>query len=98
MENKLQKTQDNNIVKLTDKELQIASEIYEVNLLAPYPLTSIQIEDWSRSLNKLLPNLEISVLEKLIDDFKTDAIEWDYKKGIQNIFIGLRSYERRMVY
>jgi hypothetical protein len=96
--NHLQKMSDSNIVKLTNKEIEISGEIYEVNQLAPYPLSSIQIEDWARSLNRLLPNLEISTLSSLIDDFKRDNIEWDYKKGIQNIFIGLRSYERKMVY
>lgn len=89
MEHKLQRTSDSSTGKLSNKELQIAGEIYEVNQLAPYPLSSIQIEDWARSINKLLPELQVSDLERVINDFKMDKIEWDYRKGIQNIFTAL---------
>lgn len=98
MESKIQKTSALPTERLNNKEIKIAQEIYEVNQLAPYPLSSIQIEDWSRSINRLMPDLEVSKLESLINDFKLDNIEWDYKKGIQNIFIGLKSYTPTMKY
>lgn len=96
--NSLIKTTDKFLENLSEKEVQIAGEIYGINQLVPYPLNSLQIADWAISINKLLPDLKISDLERLIDDFKKDELEWNYNKGIQNIFNGLKSYHRPMVY
>lgn len=84
MENQLQKV--NQSLELSDKELSLAVEIFHVNQVMPYPLSDLQISDWAKSINELMPEVSSADIKKIIDDFKLDNIEWDNKKGIQNIF------------
>lgn len=64
----------------------IAKQVYQINQLIPYPLTDIQIEDVSKSLSELLPELNSEDLKTIIDRFKMNHYEWDRTKVIQNIF------------
>ena len=76
---------------LSEKEIEIAKVIFHVNQLSNYPLGVPQIEDWSKSIEDIVPNLEIDDLKYLIKCFKIGEEHYDYKLGIQNIFIGLRN-------
>lgn len=90
MEEKLQITNQTLSTPLNDKEFKIATAIFHINQLVAYPLSDSQIEQWAKSINRLLPELLVDDLEKLMDLMKIGEIEYDQKQGIQNIFLGLR--------
>jgi hypothetical protein len=71
---------------LSTVEIDLARQIYQINLLIPYPLTDSQIEDFSRTLQELVPELTPAQLKRMIDRFKMGIYEWDRNKMIQNIF------------
>lgn len=81
-------------IVLNDKEKQISSIIYHVNQLTSYPLSDIQIEDWSISINKIRPNQDLEILSSIVSMMKTGAIEYNSRLGIQNIFMALKKYDK----
>jgi len=90
---------------LRGKELEIVVPLFYANLLSPFRVEDPILEQWSMTINRLIPELEISELEQLMDSFMRGHTEYDNKKGIQNIFTGLEElfpekYEkpRGMVY
>ena len=86
MESQIQKINHSLSTPLNDKEYEIATILWHVNQLTPFPLSDTQIETWSRSVNELRPNIEINRLDKMMRLLKLGEIEWDHKAGIQNIF------------
>ncbi len=88
MENQLQKV--NQSINLTDKQLSIALLVVEVNMLIPYALTDTQIENWSRTIDRLMPDIDLKLFGDVLDEYKLDIREWDKTKGIQNILGALR--------
>lgn len=90
MENQLQQsnTHQSNIV-LSNREIEIAKIVYHINQLIAYPLSAIQIEDWARSLNELYPKIDLNILKNTIRMMKLGKIDFDSKKGIQNITCAL---------
>lgn len=95
MENQLQKITTDLYLNtpLNEKEIEIAKLIYHVNYIIAYPLSDLHLEGWAKSINELKPELNIENLKKVIDKFKLADLQWDTKKGIQNIFIGLKRVE-----
>lgn len=94
MENQLQVSNHNLSTPLNRKELEIAEIIWHVNLLMNFPLTDIQIESWSRSINELRPEQDLSKLIAVINMMKIGSIEFNSRKGIQNIFVALKEYDK----
>lgn len=82
-------------IVLSQKEHDIAKIIYHINQVRTYPLTAIEIEDWSRSINEILPELELDNLRELVVEMKKGNIEYDNTRGIQNIFKGLNRLDMR---
>lgn len=66
--------------------LNLSKEIYRVNLLNPYPLSDLQVVEWAKCINLLLPEMKPEMLQLIINKMMLGVIEWDGKKGIQNIF------------
>jgi hypothetical protein len=92
MENQLQTTSTHQLpIVLNDKENKIAAIVYHVNQLTSYPLSGVQIEDWAKSINELMPDVDLVELKRVINNFKLGVFEWDYRKGIQNIFLAINS-------
>lgn len=99
------KTQNQQVsTPLKGKECDIAVAIYYINILTPFKVDDKTLEDWSICINRLLPDVEISELEELMNGFMMAKFEYDHKLGIQNIFKGLAQldpdkYEQdKMVY
>jgi hypothetical protein len=93
-------TQTNTSVQstpLNNKEFEIASALTKVNMLAPFPLKDLQLEDWSKTINRLMPDLKLPDLNQVLDNMIIGKVEYDNRKGIQNIFNGLASIERKFV-
>lgn len=89
----------NQNLEIKKQEVTVAKILWHINQIVSYPMSDHQIEDWARSLMELKPNTDLAALKFLIDKFKTGDMEYDYRKGIQNIFIGLRYvYQENGVY
>jgi len=71
-----------------DKEIEIGKIIYGINLIIPYPLSDFQISDWAKCINKFIPNLKPTTLQKIVDLYVLGQLEFNSKIGIQNIFKG----------
>lgn len=82
---------------LKNKEIEIAAALTKVNMLSHFPLNDFQIEDWSKNINRLLPDLKLTDLNQVLDNMMVGKVEYDSRKGIQNIFNGLASIERKFV-
>jgi hypothetical protein len=79
---------------LNHEQITIGKELYRLNMLLPYPLSGTAIEDWAKCINELAPYAKPDMLRTIINRFISNDLEYDYKKGIQNIFIALRSYNQ----
>lgn len=98
MENQeIQKSQQN-LPLLNDRLTKIGKLVYQMNLLAPYPLSDQSIIEWSKCIDELMPDLKLETLKEAIDNMKLGKLEYDKNLGIQNIFLAIRSLERPMVY
>lgn len=90
MDNKLQLTtnQSQGIV-LSPKEIEIALQVYHINHLTAFPLSDQLIDEWSRSISELRPEVTPEQIKEVIDGMKQGYIEFDNRLGIQNIFKAL---------
>lgn len=68
----------------------ISKELFQVNYLVAYPLSDAAIEGWTNCILELRPQTTIEELRSVINKMKTGEIEYDTKKGIQNIFRGIK--------
>ena len=75
---------------LRNKIIEVGKGLYHLNQLTSFPISDDSIIEWSKSIDEILPELELKDLTDLIKDFKTGFIEYDNRLGIQNIFNGLR--------
>lgn len=69
--------------------------IRHVNRLLPvgFPMPAKEIDEWAADVDRLRPDVSRDQLVFLFDCFKTGAIEFDKRRGIQNIFEGLKMIE-----
>lgn len=80
---------------LNPLEISIGKELYRLNLILPYPLSGSALADWAKCINELTPSATPETLRVIINKFIANDLEYDYKKGIQNIFIALRPYQQK---
>lgn len=74
---------------MSPKELEIAIQIFHMNQLTAFPLSDEQIDDWTRSIVELRPDVTPQQLKSAIDDMKQGYADYDNRLGIQNIFKAL---------
>jgi hypothetical protein len=79
---------------LNEDQFSIGKELYRLNMLLPYPLSGTAIADWAKCINELAPFATPEMLRNIINKFISNDLEYNYKKGIQNIFIALRPYQQ----
>lgn len=89
---KLEKVQTGrNLSSLSNKVSEIGKVIYHVNQLSPFRISDEDIIEWSKSIEEIVPEIEIDDLKFLLRCFKTGEENYDNKVGIQNIFLGLKN-------
>lgn len=88
----IQKTAQTGLAILPDN--RIVKAVYQFNQLRAYSLTEIEIMEWARSIERLVPDLDVDALNFAIDCMKTGEIDFDMKSGIQNIFEALKKVEK----
>jgi hypothetical protein len=69
---------------------RVIKAVYQFNQLRAFSLTDIEIVEWAASIARLLPELNPSALEFMVDKMKIGEIQFDKTLGIQNIFNGLK--------
>jgi hypothetical protein len=86
------RTQANGIQKLQTDTVnpELYNVVVHVNQLTAFPLSGDQVEDWCRSLQHLIPDLDFDALVFLINEMKKGNYQYDNALGIQNITIGLK--------
>ena len=89
MENKLQVVNQNQNIVLSEPEIQIAMQVYHINQLTAFPLADHQIDEWSKAIYELRPEVRPEEIKDVIDGMKQGYIEYDNRLGIQNIFKAL---------
>jgi hypothetical protein len=72
---------------------ELVKALYHVNYLTPYAISDTMLEGWANSIQELNPNITPAILKKIIDKMKMGEIEFDNKKGIQNIFKGYKQFQ-----
>lgn len=80
---------NNDLSSLSNETIALCKSLVHVNQLSPFDVSDAKIMDWAKSIQELMPNVGCEDLKTLIDDFKLGVLDYDNKKGIQNIFIGL---------
>lgn len=85
MENQIQLRTGALCTPLNNKEVSIAGQVCQISQLTPFPLSDPQIEDWSKSINELFPDLVLDDLKQVIRDFKMCDRVYNTREGIQNI-------------
>lgn len=87
METSLTNQNQNLSLEVKQEKIQIiGKEIYHINQIISFPMNDIQIEDMTKSIIELCPEIEPQMLKNIIDNFKTGKREWDRNRNIQNIF------------
>lgn len=94
MDTQLQKSRHALSTQLNGKEIEIARLVCQVNQLVAYQISDQQIEDWALSINSISPDLDLIDLYEVIKRMKLGKIDYDTRKGIQNIFLGLEIIDR----
>lgn len=89
--NKLQPVQQGITSTISKDHVKLVSGLFlGLNDLVAFKMTGPEIESWATDVLRLCPQADLEKLPFLIDCFKTEAIEFDKTKGIQNIFRGLK--------
>lgn len=68
----------------------MAKSFLQINKLTPFPLDAMELISWAKDVEEIAGAVEIEKLEFIFKCFKTDKLEWDKNKGIQNIFNALK--------
>jgi hypothetical protein len=80
---------------LNDYQIALGTELYRLNYALPFPLSGTALADWAKCINELAPYATPVILKEIINKFLTNDLDYDNKKGIQNIFIALRPYQQK---
>lgn len=94
MEQTLPSKKDTLPLGLTEKSVELAKVLVHYNQLTAFPYSDLQIAEWAKSINELMPNLSAETLKTIINRMKMGIYDYDSKLGIQNIFAGARQYLR----
>lgn len=94
MEQTLPSKRDTQSLALTEKVVDLAKVLVHYNQLTAFPYSDLQISEWAKSINELMPNITPDTLKTIINRMKMGIYEYDSRIGIQNIFSGAREYIR----
>lgn len=73
---------------VTDK---VARVVWRINQLRRFPLKDEDIEDWSKTLVRLMPLEDLRKLEFVIDQMITGELDYNPDEGIKNLFRNVKA-------
>lgn len=94
MTTSIAKTQPNDLANLPDKLEQLCRIVYHVNQLRQFPLSAVEVAEWSKSLLEYDENLDFEAIRFIIQEMKFCRMDWDKTEGIQNLIRGLKLIEK----
>ena len=94
MSEEIQKIPQKPLATLPEWFKELCKIIAHVNQLRSYPLTAIEIAEWSRSMKQLFPDLDYDALMFLISEMKAGRAEYDDRLGIRNLTMGMGGVEK----
>lgn len=65
--------------------------LYHLNKIRRFPLNDDQLQDWSKTIMRLRPEVSAERLQVVIDAILMGEYLWDPELGIQNIFKALNA-------
>lgn len=74
----------------TDK---IAKVIWRINQLRRFPLKDDDIEDWTKTVVRLMPLEDLRKLGFVIDQMITGELEYNPDEGIKNLFRNVKQVQ-----
>lgn len=74
----------------TDK---ISKVVWRLNQLRRFPLDDNAIEDWTKTLIRLMPLEDLRKLEYVIDQMITGELDYNPDEGIKNLFRNVKSVQ-----
>jgi hypothetical protein len=80
----------NNSQLVNISKFYLLKELCHINLLVAYPIPDAMLELWAASIMELKPEITPFILKEIINEFKLGKIEYNPRKGIQNIFSAFR--------
>ena len=92
MEQFPQKTATENQLASTHLKISLIKQLFHVNCLVAYPISDTMLEVWANTLSELEPEITPEVVKWIVDKMKLGMLDFDNRKGIQNIFEGFRKY------
>ncbi len=69
---------------------ELLKQIAQVNLLTAFPINDLYLEQWVKTIQELAPDLTPERLKSLIDKMKCGILDYDHRKGVQNILLAHR--------
>lgn len=79
-------------MEITTKINNLSKVLIHYNQLTAFPYSDLQIIEWAKSINELMPELSNETLKFIIDRMKIGYYPFDNRLGIQNIFNGIKQY------
>jgi hypothetical protein len=79
------KTHTNGLATLPEGFELLERIVYQVNFLRQYPLSPIEIAEWSRTLLEFDTELDFEALKFIIQQMKFGNLEYEQKDGVQNL-------------
>lgn len=80
--------QENQLANITTPNPDYVKQLFHINYLTSYPISDIMLEGYSVSIQELVPEISVKDIKEIIDRMKLGSIDFDSKKGVQNIFKG----------
>lgn len=65
--------------------------LYHLNKIRRFPLNDDQLQEWSKTIMRLRPDVSQERLQAVIDSILMGEHTWDPELGIQNIFKALNA-------
>lgn len=77
---------------LTEKEEKMYHVLKHINQCVSFAISDQMFQEWAKSICILMPDATITEIKNVVREYKLNiSLIYDPKKGIQNIFIGIRS-------
>lgn len=77
-------------VNMASKLVDVSIILSEINQILQFPLSDEMVTNWSETILEANKDVDLNILRFVVFMFKLGEFEYDQKKGIINIFNGLK--------
>lgn len=75
---------------MASKLVDVSIILSEINQILQYPLSDEMVTNWSETILEANKDIDLNILRFVVFMFKLGEFEYDQRKGIINIFNGLK--------